>query len=220
MFDFLGAKLVSMLWCGMSSILKVRPTKIELIRLKRRKALAEKVHRILRERLTILINEFLTRVKEAYSLRMTVNKLIYRLYRDSVVLNSIYGEYGFQYLKSIIIKDLQAVIGVENIMGVKTRSAIIKYSETVEHVYPGFDSFRRNSQKLIEAIIELGRAEQALIALGKEIERTKRKVNALKYIIIPRLVNTIRYLNMKFEEREREEKARLKRIKSVLEKKR
>ncbi|ADI32385.1 V-type ATPase, D subunit [Staphylothermus hellenicus DSM 12710] len=208
------------MWFAMSSILRVRPTKIELIRLKRRKALAEKVHRILRERLTILVNEFLVRVREAYNLRRTVNDLIFNLYNDSVMLNSVYGEYGFQYLRSITVKELRAVIGVENIMGVKTHSAVVKHSKTIEYVYPGFDSFREEARKLIEAIIELGRAEQALMALGREIERTKRKVNALKYIIIPRLDNTIRYLNMKFEEREREEKARLKRIKSILEKRR
>ncbi len=200
----------------MSSILRVRPTKIELIRLKRRRVLAEKVHRILRERLTILINEFLIRIREAYNLRRKVNDLVMKVYDDSILISGIYGDRVFDYFRAATRRNLSVVSGVENIMGVKTRTAIIKHYELIEHVYPGLDKFSMDSRKLIEAIIELGRAEQAINALGSEILRTRRKVNALKYIIIPRLVNTIKYLNMKFEEREREEKTRLKRIKEVL----
>lgn len=204
----------------MSSLLRVRPTKIELIKLRRRLALARKVHRILRERLTILINEFLTRVREAYKLRLRVNELVLTVYSRASMISSIYGENAFKYYRSIVMRKYRVVTGIENIMGVKTKTAIIKPFEIGEPVYPGFDSFSKMSHELIEAIIDLGRAEQALVSIGYEIERTKRKVNALKYIVIPRLENTIRYLIMKFEEREREEKARLKRVKSVLEKRR
>jgi len=204
----------------LSSLLRVRPTKIELIRLRRRLTLALKVHRILRERLTILVNEFLARVREAYQLRLRVNDLIMTVYSRASMISSVYGENAFKYYKSMTVKESGVVVGVENIMGVKTKTAIIKHSELGEPLYPGFDSFSRLSRELIEAIIDLGRAEQALVSIGREIEKTKRKVNALKYVVIPRLENTIRYLRMKFEEREREEKARLKRVKSVLEKRR
>ncbi len=204
----------------MSSLLRVRPTKIELIRLRRRLALARKVHNILRERLTILINEFLTRVREAYSLRLKVNNTILRVYGRALMISSIYGDSVYDYFKSTLIRDTRVVVGVENIMGVKTKTALIKDLESIRPLYPGFEEFRREARELISAIVDLGRAEQALIAIGSEIEKTKRKVNALKYIVVPRLENTIRYLRMKFEEREREEKARLKRVKSVLERRR
>lgn len=204
----------------MSSLLRIRPTKIELIRLRRRLHLANNVKRVLYERVNILINEFLSRVREAYRTRLRVNELVYDVYSSSVLLFSIYGNSVFDYLKSTIVKETSVVIGLENIMGVKTKTAIVKPSETVEPIYPGFSEFREKSCKLIEAIIDLGRSEQAIVSIGREIEKTKRKVNALTYIIIPRLENTIRYLRMKFEEREREEKARLKRVKSVLEKRR
>lgn len=204
----------------MSSLLRVRPTKIELIRLKRRLTLAHKVHRILRERLTILVNEFLARVREAYRLRLQVNKFIGDVYKRAVLVASTYGSGIFDYYQSVTRTKTTATIGLENIMGVKTKTAMIRKFENATPLYPGLDSFREEAYKLIEAIIELGRAEQAVYAIGREIERIKRKVNALQYLVIPRLENTIRYLMMKFEEREREEKARLKRVKSVLERRR
>ncbi|MEM4619788.1 MAG: V-type ATP synthase subunit D [Desulfurococcaceae archaeon] len=204
----------------MSTLLRIRPTKIELIRLRRRLQLANNVRRILYERVNILINEFLSRIREAYRTRLRVNELVYDVYSTSVLLYGVYGNSIFDYFKSITIRETRVVTGLENIMGVKTKTAFIKQPDVFEQIYPGFTDFREKSFKLIEAIVDLGRAEQAVISLGREIERTRRKVNALTYIIIPRLESIIKYLRMKFEEREREEKARLKRVKSILERRR
>jgi len=63
----------------------------------------------------------------------------------------------------------------------------------------------------------LAEFQSSLELLGREINRTKRIVNALEYLIIPSLQTTIKYLYMKFEERDREEKSRLKRVKVLLE---
>lgn len=201
----------------MSSLLRVRPTKIELIKLRRRLALASKVQRILRERLLILINEFMLRVREAYSFRKKIYDKYSSVYSRSIFLLSNHGLNLFDYYKSVTTRETRVVVGLENIMGVKARTVIVNPVEQVKLLYPGLDSFQKDAYELIVSIIELGRLEQSIYALGKEIEKTRRKVNALKYIVIPRLENTIRFLRMKFEEREREEKSRLKRIKSLLE---
>ena len=204
----------------MSSLMRVRATKIELIKLRRRRDLAKKVHRILRERLTILVNESLTRVKEAYNFRMELNKYITSVYNKAILLTSIYGDKSYSYLRSSMKRSVRVYVGHENIMGVRSISAIVKEPEIPVSLAPGLDEFSREAVRIITMIIDLGRTEQAIISLGREIGKTKRKVNALEYIVIPRLERTIRYLSMKFEEREREEKARLKRVKSMLEKKR
>ncbi|MCC5990467.1 MAG: V-type ATP synthase subunit D, partial [Thermosphaera sp.] len=87
-------------------------------------------------------------------------------------------------------------------------------------VYAGLKDFQAQASELLKAIVELGKAEEAVLALGREIKSTKRRVNALNYVIIPRLSQQIRLLRMKFDEREREEKARMKRVKNILEKRR
>jgi len=79
------------------------------------------------------------------------------------------------------------------------------------------DKSAEYSQKGLETIIELAELQRSLESLGMEIARAKRITNALEHILIPGLVVTIKYLNMKFEEREREEKSRLKRVKVLLE---
>lgn len=198
-------------------MLRVRPTKIELIKLRRRLALANKVQRILRERLLILINEFMIRVREAYSFRKRVYDKYSDVYSRSLFLLGNHGLNLFDYYKSTTAREMRVVVGLENIMGVKAKTVIVNPVEFVKPLYPGLDSFQKDAYDLITSIIELGRLEQSIHALGREIEKTRRKVNALKYIVIPRLENTIRFLRMKFEEREREEKSRLKRIKSLLE---
>jgi V/A-type H+-transporting ATPase subunit D len=68
----------------------------------------------------------------------------------------------------------------------------------------------------LRAIVRLAELGRSLDVMGMEINRTKRIVNALEYIVIPELKATIKYLNMKFEERDREEKSRLKRVKVLL----
>ncbi len=205
----------------MSSLLRVRPTKIELIRLRRRLELSKKVHKILRERLTILVNEFLTRIREAIELRRNVSSTFLSVYREAIALYGFYGEKLLEHTVNTTKKPSEIIIGHENIMGVKALSTQFIKGEHIETpVVQDINVFREKSIQLIQQIIELGEIERALYSLGREIIRTKRKVNALEYILIPQLRNTIKYLQMKFEEREREEKARLKRVKALLERRR
>ncbi len=205
----------------MSSIIRVRPTKIELIRLRRRLALARKVHRILRERLTILVNEFFARLREAYRIRREMEPELRKAYTYAIAAYSFYGERLVGYYRSTLRKGMRGIAGTENIMGVKTYAVEIIEPETTETgAARDLDEFRRIAVNTIKLLIKLGEADEACINLGKEIKRTKRKVNALEYMLIPQLLRTIRYLRMKFEEREREEKARLKKVKSMLEKRR
>ncbi|MEM0378141.1 MAG: V-type ATP synthase subunit D [Thermosphaera sp.] len=204
---------------NLSTLQRTRPTKIELIRLRKQLVLAVKVHKVLRERLTVLINEFLAQLKESIEKRKKVNELILPVYNRSAGLIGVYGENVFDlFYKSR--PELTSIVTTENIMGVITRGMIIKTQSEDKALYAGFKDFQTQSLELLKAIVELGKAEEAVLALGREIKSTKRRVNALNYIVIPRLSTQIRLLRMKFDEREREEKSRLKRVKSVLDRRR
>jgi len=201
----------------LSQLQRIRPTKIELIRLRRQLVLAVKVHKVLRERLTILVNEFLAQLRESIEKRRKINDLILPVYNRGAGLLGVYGENVYQLFHRTT-PALTSVLTTENIMGVSTRSIVLKAPGEDKAVYAGLKDFQAQAYELLKAIIELGKAEEAVLALGREIKSTKRRVNALNYIIIPRLREQIRVLRMKFDEREREEKSRLKRVKNILEK--
>ncbi|QOR94372.1 V-type ATP synthase subunit D [Thermosphaera chiliense] len=201
----------------MSQLQRIRPTKIELIRLRRQLVLAMKVHKVLRERLTILVNEFLAQLRESIEKRRKINELILPVYNRGAGLLGVYGENVYQLFHRTT-PTLTSVLTTENIMGVSTRSIVLRAPGEDKAVYAGLKDFQAQAYELLKAIIELGKAEEAVLALGREIKSTKRRVNALNYIIIPRLSQQIRMLRMKFDEREREEKSRLKRVKNILEK--
>jgi len=198
-----------------SALTRVRPTKIELIRLKRRLTTSIRVRKILGERLTILVNEFMAALLEAVKKRKTLQKQLLEAYRRAEVVLGIYGPSALSHLETASPKP-KIYVGTENIMGVKVKTIILKYSDDVKLHPAGLNEFAEYSRQFIQVLLDLAKLENELYELGREISSTKRKTNALEHIIIPRLRETIRQLQLKFDEREREEKARFKRIKQVL----
>jgi len=203
-------------------LIKVRPTKIELIKLKRRLSLAERIQKIVKDRLSILTMEFLQTAREIVGAK---GKLLTQIFEDYKALSMAAGYHGYIALEKELIAnetELKVVTGSRNIAGVKTPSFELAEKEKTVRGYSLFDTSSyldqaaQLSEKCLEAIVELAELQRGLELLGMEINRTKRIVNALEYIIIPGLQETIRDLDMKFEERDREEKSRLKRVKVLL----
>ncbi|MEM4977038.1 MAG: V-type ATP synthase subunit D [Desulfurococcaceae archaeon] len=198
----------------MSMLTRVRPTKIELIRLRRRLITSIRVHRILTERLVVLANEYMSRIREAVELRRRVQESSVLVYKRALGVLGLYGPSASDYLAEVSPKPT-VYVGTENVMGVKVKSVVLKYPD--KRLPSGLEDFTDQCRAFVDAVIALARAEYALREIGRELVATKRKANALQYIIIPRLRGVIRALQLKFDEREREEKSRLKRIKHILE---
>lgn len=199
----------------MSALTRVRPTKIELIRLKRRLTTSIRVKKILSERLTVLVNEFMATLRECVARRSNLQRELPEVYRRSEIMLGTYGSSLSEYLRLNAAKP-RLIVGTENIMGVKIKTFITKYEDTRSLHPPAIEDFIKLSREFTGLVLDLAKLEYALRELGREINTTKRKSNALEHVIIPRLRATIRYLQLKFDEREREEKARFKRIKQVL----
>ena len=204
-------------------LIKVRPTKIELVKLKRRLSLSERVQKIVKDRLSILTMEFLQAARETVEAK---RKLVDELSETYKALSIATGYHGYIALEKELIAteaDVKVAAGSRNIAGVRIPSFELRENGKVMRQYnlvdtsSWLDHAAQLSRKSLEAIIELAELQRGLELLGMEINRTKRITNALEYIIIPGLQATINYLNMKFEERDREEKSRLKRVKVLLE---
>lgn len=206
----------------MAQLLKVRPTKIELVNLKRRLALSSRVQKIVKDRLSILTLEFLETARETVEAREKLLSNFSLVYR---ALSITAGYHGYVALEKELIaseRDLGVAAGSRSVAGVRT-PAFELISDGVGRGYniadtsSWLDHAVELSEKCLEAIVALAESQRSLELLGMEINRTKRTSNALEYIVIPGLQATIKYLEQKFEERDREEKTRLKRVKVLLE---
>ena len=207
------------------ALIKIRPTKIELIRLRRRLSLAERIQKIIKDRLSILTLEFLQTARETVEARREVLSKFSAAYK---MLSLAAGYHGYLALEREFAAsegDLEVAAGSRNVAGVRVPSLELEEPERAMRGYnlvdtsSSLDQAAQLSEKCLEAIVTLTELQSSLELLGKEINRTKRIVNALDYLIIPSLQMTIKYLYMKFEERDREEKSRLKRVKVLLEQK-
>jgi len=196
-----------------------RPTKIELIRLRRRLATARRLHRVLRDRLLILTQELVALYREVVESRLRVHEEIIRCEKELVRTSSYVAPWIFEEFLNVKIKSFSVVLGSRIVAGV--RLPLLEH-EVVEgrydpSVYPiTLKEVSECYEDVLRNIIRLAEAEISLLEVGREVQKVKRKVNALENLIIPRLRATIKYLRMKFEEREREDKVRRKRIKQIL----
>jgi V/A-type H+-transporting ATPase subunit D len=201
----------------------VRPTKIELIKLRRRLSLASRIQRIIKDRVLILILEFLQIARQTVEIK---SQLLAEFSRAYKALSIAAGYHGYIALEKELIateRDLGIAAGLRNVAGVRIPAFELKEAQGVIRGYSlvdtssWLDQTAQLSEKCLETIVELAELQKGLELLGREISRTKRILNALEYLIIPSLQATIKYLYMKFEERDREEKSRLKRVKVLLE---
>lgn len=207
----------------MPQLIKVRPTKIELIKLRRRLSLASRIQKIVKDKLSILMLEFLQIAREIAEAR---RKLLDEFSEAYKALSIAAGYHGYIALEKELIateRDLEIATGSRNVVGARIPSFELKGAERAIRRYnlvdtsSWLDQTAQLSEKCLEAIVVLAELQSSLELLGREINRTKRIVNALEYLVIPSLQATIKYLYMKFEERDREEKSRLKRVKVLLE---
>jgi V/A-type H+-transporting ATPase subunit D len=197
----------------------VHPTRMELLTLRKRRKIAERGRDLLREKLDALMIEFFQFVREIATLREKAQRLLAEAYEEFVEAQMAMGSMKLE----------QTSIGVEDRFSIetKTRNVIgvtIPYIQVMlkpVSVFPynpydtsiKLDEATLKMADAIKAIAELSSAEAAVKKLAEAIAATKRRVNSLEYVIIPRMLATIRYIEMHLEEAEREDFFRLKRIK-------
>jgi len=201
-----------------------RPTKIELIKLRRRLVLASRIQKIVKDRVSILILEFLQIARQTVEIKQQLLTGFAGTYKALSIAAGYHGYIALEKELMACEREVGIAAGSRNIAGVRIPAFELKEAQRAEKrgyslvdTSSWLDQTAQLSEKCLETIIELAELQRGLELLGREISRTKRILNALEYLIIPGLQATIKYLYMKFEERDREEKARLKRVKVLLE---
>ncbi|WP_295722951.1 V-type ATP synthase subunit D [uncultured Methanobrevibacter sp.] len=203
----------------------INPTRMELLALKKRQNLAVKGHSLLKEKRDALIKEFfdiLDRVKGARSdVELTLNEAYEALTLAQIQL----GDLAVQKTALSVKESVNVDVTSRNIMGVPVPLCDTQFDSRslVERGY-GFsdtsvqlDNAAKKFEDSVRMIIELGEIEKTIYLLAEEIESTKRRVNALEHVMIPKLENTVKSIDMRLQEMERENFVRLKMIRSTLE---
>lgn len=210
----------------MAEILQnVKPTRMELLKLRRRVKLADKGHRLLKEKRDALISEFMVVIKEYKDARKRVEENLKVAFYNLLMAEVLLGSRDLEQISGITLRDINLDFVTKNIMGVSV--PIMKVDNLVRRVHErgyGFlstnaklDDAAKNFEESILSIVKLAEIEESVRRIAEEVEKTKRRVNALEYIVIPRLKATIKHIEMRMEEIERESFLRLKKIKTSLE---
>ncbi len=198
----------------------VNPTRMELLQIRKRKALAVKGHELLSQKRDALVSSFFEIIKERKKKREEMEKLIEEAFKSILKAEMTMGEGRVSRIADSWEGKAEINAKKKNIMGVIITEFEIEKIEKPSYgmlsTNSYFDDAVHKSMEAIKKIVEIANIEGSIQRMGKEIEKTKRRVNALEHIFIPRIKNTITYIERQLEEREREDFFRRKRMKTLL----
>lgn len=198
----------------------VHPTRMELLEINKRIVLARKGHKLLKEKRDSLMTEFLKRVDQAKGPRERLTATMEKAYDDIIKASARMSIETVQSISTATPGVTGIKISFGNILGVKVPHAEFagaeKHGEPYDLAFTSskLDEAVEDFETALQQILELVEKEETLRVLGEEIKATRRRVNALEYIMIPRLYNTKHYIKMRLEEMERESFVRLKMVKA------
>ena len=210
----------------MAQKLNVNPTRMELSKLKKRLVTSKRSHKLLKDKQDELMRQFINLIKYNNKIRAEVEKELGDSLKDFVmaraVMSSEFLEEAIAYPK----ENIKVEVGTKNVMSVNV--PIMNFKRELEgdegSIYPY--GFMNTSAELDDAIgklyrvlpklLELAEVEKSGQLMADEIEKTRRRVNALEYMTIPQLEETIKYIRMKLDENERGALTRLMKDKSMI----
>ena len=206
--------------------LNVNPTRMELSKLKKRLTTATRGHKLLKDKQDELMRQFINLVKYNNELRKSVEAELEGSFKDfvmaSAVMSSEFLEEAVAYPKDSVSVE----VGTKNIMSVNVPQ--MKFNRQLQDregsIYPyGFantsselDDAIGKLESILPKLLELAEVEKSTQLMADEIEKTRRRVNALEYITIPQLEETIKFIRMKLDENERGALTRLMKVKDII----
>lgn len=205
--------------------MNVNPTRMMLTSLKRRLKTAVRGHKLLKDKRDELMKEFLELARENGRLREEVEKDLDGVYKNFTVASSIMSREVMQESLMFPKQGVNLSVSSKNIMSVDV--PVFDFDTTANNegdIFPyGFarttgelDTAIQRLSDIFPKLLELAAKEKETSLLAAELEKTRRRVNALEYVMIPRLQLTIRYIQMKLDENERGNQTRLMKVKDMM----
>lgn len=203
----------------------VNPTRMELTKLKKKLATATRGHKLLKDKRDELMRQFLDLVRENKALRERVEKGILAANKNFVMARSAMPEEVLTVALMAPRQEVYLETKKRNVMSVEIPEFEYKTKTAdVNDIYPyGFaftssdlDDAVKSLQDILPEMLRLAEVEKSCQLMAAEIEKTRRRVNALEHVMIPELKENIKYIVMKLDENERSTQIRLMKVKDMM----
>lgn len=207
------------------AVMNVNPTRMELTNLKRKLVTARRGHKLLKDKRDELMRRFLELVRENKALRQKVEAGIKAANVHMAVARSVMSDEALDVALMMPSQRMDVSVTEKNIMSVnvptfKTEVKAAKNGEIYSYGYAftscDLDDAVQALSDIMPDMLRLAEVEKTCQLLASEIEKTRRRVNALEHVMIPQYEETIKYITMKLDENERSATTRLMKIKDMM----
>lgn len=203
--------------------LNVNPTRMELRRLKTRLKTATRGHKLLKDKSDEMIRQFMLLIKENKALREEIEGELSGALKSFMLARAVSSDAIIEEAIAMPGVKVELSTGSKNLMGIDVPEFKIVEGDSKE-LYPysfasvtaELDDSIATLSTLLAKLLKLAEVEKACNMLADEIEKNRRRVNALEYVMIPQLEETIKYITMKLDENERAATIRLMKVKSMI----
>ncbi len=201
------------------------PTRMELTRLKKKLVTAKRGHKLLKDKRDELMRQFLSLVRENKELREKVEKGIRACNSNFVLARASMSAEALNVALMAPKQEVYLETGTKNIMSVdipsfdfrtRTQDANDIYSYGYAFTSADLDMAVKSIADILPDMLRLAECEKACQLMAAEIEKTRRRVNALEHVMIPQTEESIRYISMKLDENERSSQVRLMKVKDMM----
>lgn len=206
------------------AILNVNLTRIESLNMKKSLKTAVRGHKLLKDKLDELIKKLMALVEENKSIREEVERKLEKSYQSFTMAKAVISD---EYIEEALMIPKQSInvdVTTKSIMSVKIPSFSFNKENVNDEMYPyGFAFTTGDLDKSVQiltdvtnTLLKLAQNEKAIELLSVEIEKTRRRVNALENVMIPNYQDTIKYIQTKLDEDERASLTRLMKVKEMI----
>lgn len=205
--------------------LNVNPTRMMLTTLKKKLATATRGHKLMKDKRDELMKGFLELARENKELRARAEAALAEVYESFSVASAVMSREVLEEALMFPKQGVELSVGGKNVMSVDVpvfdfKTTAEEQTDIFPYGYAGtsgeLDSAIRHMAEVFPIMLELAAKEKEAAMLAAELERTRRRVNALEYVKIPQLQMTIKYIVMKLDENERGNQTRLMKVKDMI----
>ena len=207
------------------AVMNVNPTRMELTNLKRKLVTARRGHKLLKDKRDELMRRFLDMVRENKQLRLEVEKAILEANKHISVARSVMQGEALDVALMLPKQELSLDVTSKNVMSVnipvfnvtkRTADDNDVYSYGFGFTSGDLDDAVKSLGDVFSKMVRLAEIEKSCQMMSAEIEKTRRRVNALEHVLIPQYIDTIKFITMKLDENERSTITRLMKVKDMM----